>query len=100
MLGEQILSEGDKKYPLRLSFEATKRIEQAIPSGTLLHLNSLSLTEMTVALSACAEIEEKEAYEIIRRVGIETVSIKIKSLIIETYNPAKKSAQAAKKQKV
>ena len=99
MLGEQILKDGDKEYRLRLTFASTKNIEDVIPSNTLLHLNSLSWTQMTVALAETAQIDKDKAYEIIKRIGIEIVSVKIKSLILETYNPEKKPVQAAKKQK-
>ena len=98
MLGEQVLEVGEAKYPLRLSFEAVKRIETNI-GHSLIKLDALSFFEVTVALSACADLPEDKAFEVVNEVGMEKVSILIKTLIVETFNPAKKPQAAAKEQK-
>ena len=98
MLGEQVLTVGEKQYSLRLSFDATRRIEQTL-NKSLIHIDALSLYEMSVALSACTDMTTEEAFEAIKLIGIETVSVAVKTLIVETYNPAKKPLPAAKKQK-
>lgn len=98
MLGDQVLEVGGVKYPLRLSFAAVKDIETKV-GKSLIHLDAISFYEMSVALAACAGIDEEKAFELIKEVGMDVVAVKVKTLIVETFNPSKKSAQAAKKPK-
>ena len=98
MLGDQIIEAGKDKYPLRLSFEAVKRIETTL-NKSLIHLDALSFYEMSIALSATADVDEEKAFEIISEAGLERIAIAVKSLVVETFNPAKKSQAAAKKPK-
>lgn len=97
MIGEQVIIDGDKSYPLRLTFGATKKIEQSI-GKSLIRLDPLSISEVSVALSACGGMSEDEAFDIITRVGIEIISVQIRMLILETFNPEKKKEAAANPQ--
>lgn len=98
MLGEQVIKDGDKSYTLRLTFGATKKIEQSI-GKSLIHLNPLSFSDVATALSACGGMDEDQAFEIIKRVGMETISVQIRMLILDTFNPEKKPQAAEKSQK-
>lgn len=97
MIGEQVIIDGDKSYPLRLTFAATKKIEQSI-GKSIIRLDPLAIWEVAVALSASGGMSEEEAFDIIRRVGIEIISVQIRMLILETFNPEKKKEAAANPQ--
>tara|TARA_R110002072_G_scaffold100778_2_gene222003 strand:- start:1247 stop:1549 length:303 start_codon:yes stop_codon:yes gene_type:complete len=93
--GSQKITAGGKDYFLRLNFAATKNIEMSL-SKPLLHVNNLSLFEVSYCISEMASVSEDEAFDIVSELGIEAVGVAIKLLIIETYNPEKKPRPAAK----
>lgn len=87
--GSQKITVGDKDYTLRLTFIAAKNIEMSL-GKPLLHVNQISLYEMAFCFSQMADVPEEDAFDAICTAGIERVSVAVKTLIVETYNPEKK----------
>lgn len=86
-----------KDYNLTLTFDAVRTIEQST-GKSLIRLDSSSITDMTIALSATTEMDIEQSFDAIKDLGIPAIAVAIQSLIINTFNPEKKPEKAAKKQ--
>ena len=84
------------KYPLRLTFKAIQKIERETGKSIMLQ-HSTMMADVATTLSACADISEEEALEMMCSVGIEVVSFTLQTLIINTFDPEKKLVPVAKK---
>ena len=99
MIGEKQLEWQGVKYPLRLTFAAIRHVERET-GKSIIKLDSSVISETVILLAACAEINEDTALEILRDVGIMEVTLLLKTLVIETFEPEpKKSKPATKKNK-
>ncbi|MBL4802642.1 MAG: hypothetical protein JKY45_12185 [Emcibacter sp.] len=94
--GEHILAVDDVKHVLRLGFKEAKQIEVEL-AKSLIHVNALSFYEMSFCLSVTTGMTAEEAFEIIKYLGLEAVALAIKTLIMGTFSPGKKSQKPEEK---
>ena len=84
---------GDKTFDLRLSFKSLSAIEDEFDKTIFDQFgDGLPSAKVTVfALSKMAGVEQEEAFDIIKSVGILPVIVTVKEVIISTLNPEQKT---------